>query len=225
MRNRTIVLCLLGSALCQSPAHFRIRGTVVDTSGGAITNAVVRIEQWIEPNAQTPRLKLISEMRTNEKGSFSVELPNGSYEIYANAPHFEGAGKKLAVGQYGDRSIQIVLQRDPYDKFITPSATSDSDRGNVVLSGRIIDFAGALAPGVKVFEKCGKKKKQHCASAVSDSFGRYRLHLNASPQKDVEIWYELRGYQTLKRRERFPASGLYTVDVTLMWDRKGNVME
>jgi hypothetical protein len=109
-----IVGCLFASAVAL--AQPKLSGTVTDTEGGAISNALVRIH-W-DSAGSTVGLKTNVGVRqdvvlmTDGNGSFSVELPSGFYDVFVSAMAFSPDCRKLRIQQV-PQNVRFRLKVDP----------------------------------------------------------------------------------------------------------------
>lgn len=97
-------------------AQSKLSGTVTDSEGAAIPNAVV-IFHW-DSAGSTVGLKTnvgVKQdvvVRTDENGSFAIELPPGFYDVFASAVAFSPDRRKVRVKQ-DPQSLRFRLKVDP----------------------------------------------------------------------------------------------------------------
>src|SRR5665213_116947 len=163
MRNIRLGLMLVlmvGFALLGTAAHAQgnasIVGTVTDPSGAIVGNAKITVTQTGTGFTHTAV--------SNSSGTFSIPaLPNGTYEVSAEAPGFEKYDRKAitldvnqtvrvdAKLQVGNVSESVTVQADAVQIQSETSDVSQTITGdqitNLATNGRNILQLTALVPG------------------------------------------------------------------------------
>ncbi len=140
-----VALCLIpGIAWGQGTNHGAVAGTVVDSSGAAVSGADVTAT-----NAGTG---VLYKVKTGSSGDYHfVDLAVGTYTITVNAASFKAAiTNGVVVDVSTTRTLDITLQLGSVSENVTVSAeslnldTQSSDVGQVITTEQVLDLPLAL---------------------------------------------------------------------------------
>ncbi|MEI9974757.1 MAG: carboxypeptidase-like regulatory domain-containing protein [Ignavibacteriota bacterium] len=106
---RLLAICAIGllgtapSMYSQSAGSGTIRGTVLDSSGGAVKGSAVTIDNPVSHYSRT--------LTTDDLGKFEFDnVPYNNYHLTASAPGFQNAGQDAAVRAAIPVDVTVTLQ-------------------------------------------------------------------------------------------------------------------
>ena len=95
----------------------RLRGTVTDDSGAAISGAMILIHWDPAGSAVGLRSNVGREkglvLKTDLSGSFAAELPSGFYDLFVSAMAFAPACRKIRLNDIAPSEFRFRLVADP----------------------------------------------------------------------------------------------------------------
>jgi hypothetical protein len=108
----TLLCCLFASALAL--AQTKLTGAVTDNEGAPIQNAYVIVHgdsgRTSSNTDAGPKEDVV--VRTDDNGSFAVEVPAGFYDVFVSALGFSPDCRKVRIKQVS-HSIRFRLKIDP----------------------------------------------------------------------------------------------------------------
>jgi iron complex outermembrane receptor protein len=112
------VVALL-SASASAQTSYPVSGIVTDSKGSIIAHAVVA--------AHTAGNKITRHTLSDANGHFAFELPQGTYEIDADAPGFATVQQmNIVVGQNGAQDIRLALNVSTVNEQVTVEAEASN---------------------------------------------------------------------------------------------------
>jgi outer membrane receptor protein involved in Fe transport len=168
--QQLLVLALLfnGAALIQSPAL--ITGTVIDPSGAAVANAIVRLEM---------SRRTVDEFKTGSDGRFQLKAEaSGSLRMIVIAAGFAEFAVPVSPGS---RDLQVTLQPAPFFEAVNvTSSRTDLPRADPAVTMTVLpavelltsaaltlDDALKMIPGFTLFRRTSSRVSNPTAQGVT----------------------------------------------------------
>src|SRR5690349_10045548 len=83
---------VLGAQTAAQSNAVKLRGKVVDTTGGAMNGAAVQIMSGTDKNA-----KEVAAGKTDDQGDFEISVPPGNYQLLVKVPDFKDVNQAVRV--------------------------------------------------------------------------------------------------------------------------------
>jgi tetratricopeptide (TPR) repeat protein len=179
LRSVTVVLLGVSVAVAQHTGSGIVQGSVVNSTGTAVGDASVRLEQEGVPGAR--------ETKTSAAGVFTFSaLPVGNYQLSAQKAELRTRSSTVQVGSPGDeKHVDLVLNN------AQPSiqAMEFADQPNFTVAG-VTDWTAVGGHGSDATLRTSEALARETLSLKPDGSGRNTMDRSV-PQHDADLHRQL----------------------------------